>query len=91
MHNGQLTIMVSALQTIQIISEGNTFIVNCQFSIVNFLSGGSPIKFDLCLVQKGFDVLGYGTFCCVGAGFIEAIHLGQDAVFLNGADHPAFV
>ena len=60
-------------------------------STVNFLSDGSPINLDLVLVQKGFDILRYGAFCRVGAGFVEAIHLGKDAVFLDGADHPAFV
>ena len=36
--------MVSALQTIIIVSVGNTFIVNCQLSIVNYLLDISPIK-----------------------------------------------
>ena len=33
--NEQLTIMVSLRDEYQIISEGNTLIVNCQLSIVN--------------------------------------------------------
>ncbi len=36
--NEQLTIMVSLRDEFQIISEGNTLIVNCQLSIVNSLT-----------------------------------------------------
>ena len=51
MENGKLKIIVSALPTISIISEGNTLIFNFQFSIINWCASTTKQQFII-LLQK---------------------------------------
>jgi len=39
MDNGQLTILVSLRDLLKVFAEGDTFIVHCQFSILNESTG----------------------------------------------------